>query len=76
VKLTGRARALGSLGPKIKQLYLFMFKETGAMTVPPSCTIDCRSVIHKHIFFIKNVPVWVDQPRVEDHEDLVSQVHG
>ena len=34
MKLTRRARALGSLGPKIKQLY--MFKEVRAMTVPPS----------------------------------------
>ena len=28
VKLTGRARALGSLGPKMKQLYMYLFKET------------------------------------------------
>ena len=61
-----------SLGPKIKN-NIYIYKETRAMAVPPSCTIDCRSAIHNQFFL--NVPVWVDQPRVEDREDPVSQVH-
>ena len=72
MKLTDRVRALGSLGPKIKN-NIYIYKETRAMAVPPSCTIDCRSAIHNQFFL--NVPVWVDQPRVEDREDPVSQVH-
>ena len=73
MKLTRRARVLGSLGPKIYRLCMYKLEDTRTMAVPPSCTIDCRSAIHNQFFL--NVPVWVDQPRVEDREDPVSQVH-
>ena len=73
-KLTGQARALDSLGPKIKQLYIY--KETKAMAVLPSCTVEpVRDLNHFHNH-IQNAPVLADQPRVEDHEDPVSQIHG
>ena len=75
MKLTRRARVLGSLGPKIYRLCMYKLKDTRTMAVPPSCTIDCRSASQSYLYIYK-VPVWVDQPRVEDREDLVSQVHG